>query len=132
MSFKVNDDADTASSVNPTAVTVIVAPSSGFGGLGGGVGDGVGVGAGATAVGAVVPLPHADAISISSRIVQNLRLLQSLSRRVSGRAFILVTPQCGNDFRRPSLAATLRSGKKLSNPRCDMMTLLRREASFSS
>src|SRR5947208_17164139 len=128
MSFKVNDDADTASSVNPTAVTVIVAPSSGFGGLGGGVGDGVGVGAGATTVGAVVPPPHADEISISSRIVQNLRLLQSLSRRVSGRAVIRATPQCGNDFRRPSLAATLRSGKNLSNSRCDIMTASRCES----
>src|SRR5437762_8487206 len=120
MSFNANLDADTGSSVNPTAVTVIVAPSSGFGGPGGGVGDGAG--AGATVVGAVVPPPHADAISISSRIVQNLRLLQSLSRRVSGRAFILAIPQCGNDFRRPSLATTLRSGKNLSNSRCDIMT----------
>src|SRR5438067_346324 len=125
MSRNANLDADAGSSVNPTAVTVIVAPSSGFGGPGGGVGDGEG----ATTVGAVVPPPHADEISISSRIVQNLRLLQSLSRRVSGRAVIRAIPQCGNDFRRPSLPATLRSGKNLSNSRCDIMTASRCESS---
>src|SRR5712692_1762989 len=132
MSFNANVDADTVSSVNPTAVTVIVAPSNGFGGPGGGVGVGVGVGAGATAVGAgaVVPLPHADVISISSRMVQNLRLLQSFSRRVSGPASILTLPQCGNDFQRPIVAAALRSGKNLSNSRCDIMNVSRCEASF--